>query len=166
MNEQKSNDSLISEAIDKLVSPENYPSTATLNDEQLKAIQSFAASHGRSWKSKLRDAWMTGQYDGFEGSNYLQQIRNSFGPSWLIKFKLPITKPTSAEHASDYFIEYLNLRSTETFIAIAGGYKNGHCKRLGVILRVSNHGASLITTYQTKGEDGQWSGTNEHSEAL
>ncbi len=28
------------------------------------------------------------------------------------------------------------------------------------------HGASLVTTYQTKGKDGQWSGVNEHSEAL
>ncbi len=68
---------------------------------------------------------------------------------------------------SDYTVEYLNKRYMETLRAIMGGYPEGHCN--GVAwwsLRVSNHGASLVTTYQTKGDDGQWSGTNEHSEAL
>jgi hypothetical protein len=26
---------------------------------------------------------MTGDYDGFEGSSHLQQIRNTCGPSWV-----------------------------------------------------------------------------------
>jgi len=42
----------------------------------------------RTWKSQLNDAWMTGNYVGFVGSHLLQQVRNQFGPEWLVKFNL------------------------------------------------------------------------------
>ncbi len=76
---------------------------------------------------------------------------------------------TSSPKTSDYTVAHLTKRSTETFLAIKGGYPKGYCRMTGHdswFIRVSNHGASLVTTYQTKGNDGQWSGTNEHSEAL
>lgn len=60
-----------------------------LTAEQLSALRQWADKHGRNWKQSLRDAWMNGMYDGFEGSNCLQQIRNTFGPSWLVTFRLP-----------------------------------------------------------------------------
>lgn len=60
-----------------------------LTNEQMDAIQQWAHRNGRNWKSELRQAWMTGDYGTFEQSNYLQQIRNSFGPSWLVRFRLP-----------------------------------------------------------------------------
>ena len=64
--------------------------TATLTAEQLKALQEWAKVHGRTWKSKLRQAWMTGDYDGIDQygntAAYLQQVRNTFGPSWLVRF--------------------------------------------------------------------------------
>ena len=67
--------------------------TATLTAEQLKAIQEWAKVHGRTWKSKLRHAWETGNYDGIEQygntAAYLQQVRNTFGPSWLVRLALP-----------------------------------------------------------------------------
>lgn len=53
--------------------------------EQLFALIVYANGHGRSWKSQLRNDWMTGRVTGD-----LQQIRNQFGPSWLARFKLPI----------------------------------------------------------------------------
>jgi len=59
-----------------------------LSAEQLKAVIRFAAEHGRTWKSQLNDAWMTGNYVGFVGSHLLQQVRNQFGPEWLVKFNL------------------------------------------------------------------------------
>lgn len=61
----------------------------TLKPEQLEAIRAFARIEGRNWKGVLRQSWMTGDY-GTHGniSNWLQQIRNSFGPSWLVRFKL------------------------------------------------------------------------------
>ena len=62
------------------------------NTEQLEALQQFAHRNGRTWKSVLRQAWMTGQYpvdcDCYD-SNLLQQVRNAFGPSWLMRFHLP-----------------------------------------------------------------------------
>lgn len=62
---------------------EGFPSP-----EQIEALTQFAAIHGRNWKSVLRDAWMDGDYQGFENSHLLQQVRNTFGPSFLIGFRL------------------------------------------------------------------------------
>jgi hypothetical protein len=56
--------------------------------ERVSAIRQWAKLHGRTWKSKLRDAWISGDYGDFEESNLLQQIRNAYGPSWLDRFKL------------------------------------------------------------------------------
>lgn len=60
-----------------------FPST-----EQIEALKEFAAIHGRNWKSALRDAWLDGDYRGFQKDWLLQQVRNTFGPSFLIKFRL------------------------------------------------------------------------------
>jgi hypothetical protein len=55
-----------------------------LTAEQLKALQDYAAEHGRTWKSQLNDDWMNGCVTG-----ELQRIRNAFGPTWLLRFKFP-----------------------------------------------------------------------------
>lgn len=50
---------------------------------QLDELKRYAKERGRFWKSDLRVEWET-------GTNYsaeLQQIRNNFGPSWLMKFR-------------------------------------------------------------------------------
>lgn len=60
-----------------------------ISAEQMAAIQQWAYRHGRKWKADLREAWMSGNYGEFEGSNYLQQVRNERGPSWLVGFRLP-----------------------------------------------------------------------------
>lgn len=52
--------------------------------EQIDALRHYASENGRSWKSKLNLAWMNGQSNGT-----LQQIRNQFGPSWLLRFQFP-----------------------------------------------------------------------------
>lgn len=54
--------------------------------EQLQALLDFSRENGKNWKQKLSDCWMTGDYKGFASSSILQQIRNSFGPSWLDSF--------------------------------------------------------------------------------
>lgn len=64
------------------------PNAQKPTPEQLAALNKWAAQYGRNWKSKLRDAWFCGDYQGFEASNYLQQLRNTLGPSWLISFKI------------------------------------------------------------------------------
>jgi hypothetical protein len=58
--------------------------------EQLAAVQAWAKQHGRTWKAALRAAWASGDYQGFDGAPLLQQLRNAFGPSWLVSFRLPV----------------------------------------------------------------------------
>jgi hypothetical protein len=61
---------------------DDAPGTPT--HEQIEALRQYAAEHGRNWKSQLNADWMNGQSSG-----PLQQIRNQFGPSWLVRFQLP-----------------------------------------------------------------------------
>lgn len=52
--------------------------------DQARAILAFANENGRTWKEKLRTAWFSAsaRING-EHSPYLQQVRNTLGPSWL-----------------------------------------------------------------------------------
>jgi hypothetical protein len=50
-----------------------------VTDEMRLALRTFAASNGRTWKMKLRIAWMDGKDLGPE----LQQCRNIIGPTRL-----------------------------------------------------------------------------------
>ena len=66
--------------------------TAMLTRDQLEALRTWAKHYGRTWKSSLRHAWFDGDYETFQysaTSAYLQQVRNTFGPSWLVRFVLP-----------------------------------------------------------------------------
>ena len=60
--------------------------------EQIEALITFALANGRhSWKSSLRHCWETGRYRdycGTERQDLLQQVRNEFGPSWLVRFSM------------------------------------------------------------------------------
>lgn len=53
------------------------------NRAQLKALLDFARENGRGWKAKLDEVWMKAS-----GGPLLQQVRNQFGPSWLVAVKL------------------------------------------------------------------------------
>lgn len=67
----------------------------TLSPEQLAALRAFADANGARWKSKLYAAWSTGRYRDYAGTEaygYLQQVRNTFGPSWLTRFSFDDTK--------------------------------------------------------------------------
>lgn len=65
-----------------------------LTVEQLSALRTFAWCRGRRWKSDLRTCWETGCYPPDQPTNnennnaLLQQIRNTFGPTWLTRFRL------------------------------------------------------------------------------
>jgi hypothetical protein len=73
----------------------------TLTADQLDALRTFAKANGRSWKSKLNVAWSTGRYNDYPGTDdygTLQEIRNMFGPSWLVKLRLDNAKTHSVQH--------------------------------------------------------------------
>jgi hypothetical protein len=53
--------------------------------EQTAALKAWKEANGRKWRSKLLDAWSRA---GIGVSGYapeLQQLRNGFGPEWLMK---------------------------------------------------------------------------------
>jgi hypothetical protein len=73
----------------------------TLSTEQLNALRTFANANGRNWKSSLNDAWSTGRYRNYNGTDdegSLQQVRNTFGPSWLVKFSFDNVKTHSIKY--------------------------------------------------------------------
>lgn len=76
------------------------------NAEQIDALREWAALYGRNWKSALRTAWMDVEYKGFEKGYLLQQVRNTFGPSWLVRFVLAkdggYAVVSSADRAKEY----------------------------------------------------------------
>ena len=73
----------------------------TLDVEQLAALRAFADANGHHWKSKLSHAWSTGRYRDYNGTDdygALQQVRNTFGPSWLVRFSFDNVKTHSVRH--------------------------------------------------------------------
>lgn len=60
--------------------------------EQLESLRQFAKANDRGWKAELNHLWMNGAYNyavlGGADPAHLQQCRNSFGPSWLVRFRL------------------------------------------------------------------------------
>lgn len=84
--------------------------TQTLTPTQLEALKTFAGKR-RTWKQELRQAWMTGMYPADADSASLQQIRNTFGPSWLVRFNLKAAAAAAPRFFAE--IETLNLEAVE-----------------------------------------------------
>ncbi len=61
-----------------------------LTNEEEAALHAWAADQGPRWKAALRLAWETGNYGGSEHDAELQRIRNRLGPTWLVKYRLPV----------------------------------------------------------------------------
>lgn len=57
-----------------------------LSTEQIDALRAYRDPHGRRWKSRLLAEWHSSTGD--EGLE-LRQVRNTFGPSWLLNYRLP-----------------------------------------------------------------------------
>lgn len=71
------------------------PEREAIAIEVLREVKAYA---GRNYKSAIRQAWMDGNYDR-EGlgkwAGRLQQIRNEFGPSWLVRASVLEPEPES-----------------------------------------------------------------------
>ena len=73
------------------------------SQEQLAALQNFATTNGRSWKRALLSAWGNGGCDRLAEGALLQQVRNQFGPTWLMSDKNPVVpkyKPAAPKSPS------------------------------------------------------------------
>lgn len=71
--------------------------TRPLTTEEIAALQAFAKEYGRTWKHVLNETYWynarlfyaRGNYDDSRPGSLLHGLRNSHGPSWLDRFKLP-----------------------------------------------------------------------------
>lgn len=50
---------------------------------QIEALKRFAETHGRTWKSKLVNTWISGRDERIPDAALLRQVRNQLGPQWL-----------------------------------------------------------------------------------
>jgi hypothetical protein len=50
--------------------------------EEIAALYDYAAAHGKGWKDDLWCDWIDARTTGV-----LQRIRNTFGPTWLNRFR-------------------------------------------------------------------------------
>lgn len=58
-------------------------------DRAKEILQEVRNRLGRTYKSAIRHAWMTGNYCGMrEWAQELQQMRNQLGPAWLASVKV------------------------------------------------------------------------------
>jgi len=58
-----------------------------LTEEEVNALQDYAARHGRSWKRILHNAWF-GEAP-YDDGRILRRLRNTPGPTWLDRYLLP-----------------------------------------------------------------------------
>jgi hypothetical protein len=66
--------------------PEKMVNPPRPTDEQLQAVQAFAAKYATKrggWKEHLITCWMNGADAREPNGHLLRQVRNQFGPSWL-----------------------------------------------------------------------------------
>ena len=52
--------------------------------QQMTALRSYADKHGRLWKDHLRVEWLAAT-----APPMLHHLRNTHGPYWLHRFRLP-----------------------------------------------------------------------------
>lgn len=74
----------------------------TPTNDQAEALQRFADSHGRTWKSHLCQVVWPGDLQLGPDDALLRQVRNTLGPSWLMRScKIKPRATTVADEAPD-----------------------------------------------------------------
>ena len=73
---------------------ESYQSgrtTRPLNVLELQAMRAWRHVYKRHWRAALGSAWERHRYDGVADRHVqtLAYMRNSRGPSWLVRFRFP-----------------------------------------------------------------------------
>lgn len=77
----------------------------SLPADEVAALLRYAGANGRTWKSKLLDAWMTGRDEREPDAGALRRVRNSIGPSGLMALRLAdlqgmVPQPAQQQQAS------------------------------------------------------------------
>lgn len=109
---------------------------------EIAALQAYAAKHGRKWKASLLDDWMRAALTG-----ELQALRNSHGPSWLTRYKLPAGErlEIAVRYSSiDNYSETRKFKTIDGARAYACKWIGPH-PTLGTYYAVSDDGVGKIT---------------------
>jgi hypothetical protein len=66
--------------------------SAPLTDVELAAMWAWRKVYGRRWRTALWSAWQRHEYMGVADRHVqpLAYLRNSRGPNWLARFKMPV----------------------------------------------------------------------------
>lgn len=67
---------------------DNWIERIKLTPEQAARIKLFAESYGEEWKDELLGFWLTGKDAQLKDGHLLRQVRNQFGPRWLMAVDL------------------------------------------------------------------------------
>ena len=62
---------------------------------QALALHSYAEAHGGCWKERLLAEWINATAEPL-----LHHLRNTHGPSWLLRYKFEEYRPNQTERAS------------------------------------------------------------------
>lgn len=84
------------DCVDRCKRQRNRQRLPELDAEQVAALQAYAARHGRRWKSILNNVWMGGA--PYDDGGILRLLRNTHGPSWLHRYRLPRAKPRAEDN--------------------------------------------------------------------
>lgn len=60
-----------------------------LTEPEKRALKKYIRANGRSWKSELNLWWQNPGTITDEDMRLLYCLRNTHGPTWLVKFKFP-----------------------------------------------------------------------------
>lgn len=88
-----------------------------LTTEEQAALRAWADEHAPRWKAALRLAWETGDYSGSKHEAALQRIRNTLGPSWLVKYRLPVNPSHETKGYSCWVVTSMKPREAHTWVA-------------------------------------------------
>ena len=74
-----------------------------LTEAQMRAVVNFADQKGRGWRDQLMRCWERASYPGIDPDDgaALQQVRNQFGPEWLVNVQIADLVRTLAENRVD-----------------------------------------------------------------
>lgn len=76
---------------------------AKLSEAQMRAVVNFADKKGRGWRDQLMRCWLSASYPGIDHDSgaALQQVRNQFGPEWLVNVQIADLVRTLADNRDD-----------------------------------------------------------------
>lgn len=120
-----------------------------LTTEQRAALEAFARAHEarpEGWKQHLCDLWLCGTDANEPGGNYLRQIRNTFGPSWLMDVYGAYWRPDCPAWER-IVVDDRGMPTESRGLARWGNYDDPPAPGATVVSTISGLGEGVVTGY-------------------